>query len=150
MAGVPPQAPPAVPPAPTPFKAATMRAEMEGAEAGGSAPGEGEFDDDDDMENLPSLAASEAGLKARVVETFDKVADAYKQLRRLQDQEIEFKLKSTILSPAQQRRYKKLKDDIISEVKSLRLNQIRIELRLAVPRPDPARQYRADESGRQI
>src|SRR5262249_282144 len=31
------------------------------------------------------------------------------------------------LSPAQERRYKKLKDDIISEVKSLRLNQARID-----------------------
>ena len=55
-------------------------------------------------------------------ETFDNVADAYKRLRRLQDQDIEFKLKNTTLSPAQERRYKKLKDDIISEVKSLRLN----------------------------
>ena len=31
------------------------------------------------------------------------------------------------LSPAQERRYKKLKDDIIAEVKSLRLNQARID-----------------------
>src|SRR5262249_60259159 len=31
------------------------------------------------------------------------------------------------LSPAQERRYKKLKDDIVSEVKSLRLNQARID-----------------------
>src|ERR1700730_1807973 len=55
------------------------------------------------------------------------VADAYKRLRRLQDQYIEFKLKNTRLSPAQERRYKKLKDDIITEVKSLRLNQTRID-----------------------
>jgi len=61
------------------------------------------------------------------VETFDKVADAYKRLRRLQDRDIEFKLKNTTLSPAQERRYKKLKDDIISELKSLRLNQKRID-----------------------
>ena len=32
-----------------------------------------------------------------------------------------------LLSPAQERRYKKLKDDIISEVKSLRLKQTRID-----------------------
>src|SRR2546430_12054677 len=31
------------------------------------------------------------------------------------------------LSPAQERKYKKLKDEIIGEVKSLRLNQARIE-----------------------
>ena len=62
-----------------------------------------------------------------MLETFDNIADAYKRLRRLQDQDIELKLKSTTLSPAQERRYKKLKDDIIAEVKSLRLNQARID-----------------------
>src|SRR5438445_7959708 len=38
-----------------------------------------------------------------------------------------FPLRNDSLSPAQERRYKKLKDDIISEVKSLRLNQARID-----------------------
>src|SRR5262249_9683822 len=89
------------------------------------APGEGDFDDD--MENSLSLAAIEAELKPKVVETFDNVADAYKRLRRLQDQDIQNKLRNDSLSPAQERRYKKLKDDIISEVKSLRLNQARID-----------------------
>jgi RNA polymerase primary sigma factor len=119
-------APPAAPPTATPFKAEPVRANGEEGEAGDAVPGEGEFDDDD-MENSLSLAAIEAELKPKVVETFDNVADAYKRLRRLQDQDIEFKLKNTTLSPAQERRYKKLKDDIISEVKSLRLNQIRID-----------------------
>jgi RNA polymerase primary sigma factor len=119
-------APPAAPPTATPFKAEPLRANGEEAEAGDAVPGEGEFDDDD-MENSLSLAAIEAELKPKVVETFDNVADAYKRLRRLQDQDIEFKLKNTTLSPAQERRYKKLKDDIISEVKSLRLNQTRID-----------------------
>ncbi len=128
--GVPPlaqtPAPPAAPPGATPFKAAPLRADGEEGEVGESVPGEGEFDDDD-MENSLSLAAIEAELKPKVVETFDNVADAYKRLRRLQDQDIEFKLKNTTLSPAQERRYKKLKDDIITEVKSLRLNQTRID-----------------------
>src|SRR5262249_47543449 len=66
-------------------------------------------------------------LKPKVVETFDNIADAYKRLRRLQDQDIQNKLRNDSLSPAQERRYKKLKNEIISEVKSLRLNQARIE-----------------------
>src|SRR5260370_292324 len=78
------------------------------------------------MENSLSLAAIEAELKPKVVETFDNIADAYKRLRRLQDQDIQNKLRNDSLSPAQERRYKKLKDDIISEVKSLRPNQARI------------------------
>jgi RNA polymerase primary sigma factor len=94
-------------------------------EVGESAQGEGIFDDD--IENSLPLAAIEAQLKPKVLETFDNVADAYKRLRRLQDQDIEFKLKNTTLTPAQERRYKKLKNNIITEVKSLRLRQSRID-----------------------
>jgi RNA polymerase primary sigma factor len=115
-------APPAAPAAATPFKPAAEDAE----ERPETPAGEADFDDDD-MENSLSLAAIEAELKPKVVATFDNVADSYKRLRRLQDQDIEFKLKNSTLSPAQERRYKKLKDEIIAEVKSLRLNQARID-----------------------
>ncbi|CEG07185.1 Sigma-70 [Afipia felis] len=74
-----------------------------------------------------SLAAIEAELKPRVVETFDKIASEYKKLRRLQEQDIANQLQSESLSPSQERKYKKLKDEIIVEVKSLRLNQARID-----------------------
>src|SRR5258705_4565216 len=122
--GQPPQTPaPATAPAnATPFKAAAPSSDEEKPEG---AP-EGEFDDDD-MENSLSLAAIEAELKPKVLETFDTVANEYKRLRRLQDQDIQFKLKSTTLSPAQERKYKKLKDEIITAVKSLRLSQPRID-----------------------
>src|SRR6516162_4159764 len=118
--------PPAAPAGVAPFKPAPLPASREEEEeVGESARGEGAFDDD--MENSLPLAAIEAELKPKVLETFDKVADAYKRLRRLQDQDIDFKLKNTSLSPAQERRYKKLKNNIIAEVKSLRLNQARID-----------------------
>ena len=79
------------------------------------------------MENSLSFAAIEAELKPKVVETFDTIAGTYKRLRRLQDQDIQFRLKNASLSPAQERKYKKLKKEIIAEVKSLRLNQARID-----------------------
>jgi RNA polymerase primary sigma factor len=116
-------APPAAPASATPFKSEPDRANGEDEEP---PPGESDFDDDD-MENSLSLAAIEAELKPKVLETFDNVADTYKRLRRLQDQDIQNKLRNDSLSPAQERRYKKLKDEIIAEVKSLRLNQARID-----------------------
>ena len=89
---------------------------------------EGEPDEDEeDMENAMSLASMEAELKPKVVETFDRVADAYKRLRKLQDQNVEFKLKNDSLSPSQERRSKKLREDLIVDVKSLSLNQGRID-----------------------
>ena len=121
-------APPAAPPAPTPFRAAPAAApggdtvEKDPAESAA----EGDMDDDE-FENQMSLAAIEAELKPKVVETFDKIADSYKKLRRLQEQDIANQLQNESLSPAQERKYKKLKDEIIVEVKSLRLNQARID-----------------------
>jgi RNA polymerase primary sigma factor len=91
-----------------------------------AAPPEG-FDDEDDLENAVSLSAMEAELKPKVLETFDRVAEAYKKLRRLQDQNVENKLKNEALSPAQDRKYKTLKKEIVGDVKSLSLNQNRIE-----------------------
>jgi RNA polymerase primary sigma factor len=122
-------APPAAPPQPTPF-----RAQPAAAPAGGDTeekdPGEAAAEadmDDDEFENQMSLAAIEAELKPKVVETFDKIASEYKKLRRLQEQDIANQLQSESLSPSQERKYKKLKDEIIVEVKSLRLNQARID-----------------------
>jgi RNA polymerase primary sigma factor len=70
----------------------------------------------------------EAELKPQVVETFDGVAKNYKKLRKLQDQLVAGRMKKgERLSPAQERRHKKLKDDVIKEVKSLSLNQHRID-----------------------
>ncbi|MDR3485642.1 MAG: RNA polymerase sigma factor region1.1 domain-containing protein, partial [Bradyrhizobium sp.] len=117
-------APPAAPPAPTPFRAAPAAAAEGESTSEGAADGDM---DDDEFENQMSLAAIEAELKPKVVETFDKIADNYKKLRRLQEQDISNRLQNETLSPAQERKYKKLKDEIIAEVKSLRLNQARID-----------------------
>jgi RNA polymerase primary sigma factor len=87
---------------------------------------EGELDDDD-LENNVSLSAMEAELKPKVLETFDRIASAYKKLRRLQEQNVESKLQNDSLTPSQERKYKKLKDEIITDVKSLSLNTHRIE-----------------------
>jgi RNA polymerase primary sigma factor len=119
-------APPAAPPSPTPFRAAPAGT-PEGEEKDPSEASAESDIDDDEFENQMSLAAIEAELKPKVVETFDKIADNYKKLRRLQEQDISNQLQNETLSPAQERKYKKLKDEIIVEVKSLRLNQARID-----------------------
>jgi RNA polymerase primary sigma factor len=84
-------------------------------------------DDSDDNVNWLSVAAIEAELKPKVIESVDTIAGTYKRLRRLQDKDIQFQLRRRSLSPAQERKYKKLRNEIIGEVKSLRLNRARIE-----------------------
>src|ERR1700691_1093805 len=106
----------------TPFKPAAGEETVSNGNIAESA-----LDDDDDTEIGPSVAAIEAELKRKVIETFDTIADRYKRLRRLQDQDIHFHPRKRSLTPAQQRKYRKLKSEIIGEVKSLRLNQARID-----------------------
>jgi RNA polymerase primary sigma factor len=96
-----------------------------GAESEAAAPDN--FDDEDDMENSVSLSAMETELKPKVLETFDSIASAYKKLRRLQDQNVEQKLRNEALTPSQDRKYKTLKKEIVADVKSLSLNQNRID-----------------------
>ena len=86
-----------------------------------------EEDDEEDEANL-SLAAMEAELRPQVMETLDVIASTYKRLRKLQDQQVEARLAAAgALSSSQERSYKKLKEELITAVKSLSLNQARIE-----------------------
>jgi RNA polymerase primary sigma factor len=95
--------------------------------AGDGTINENHLDDEEDAENWLSVAAIEAELKPKVIETFDNIAGTYKRLRRLQDRGVQFQLRRMPLSLAQERNYGKLKNQIISEVKSLRLNRASID-----------------------
>jgi len=87
-----------------------------------------EDDDDEDDEANLSLAAMEAELRPQVMETLDVIAATYKKLRKLQDQQVESRLADAdALSSSQERSYKKLKEELITAVKSLSLNNARIE-----------------------
>ena len=81
-------APAKAPASATPLKSVPEReSSEERCEEGALA--EGDLDEDD-LEGSLLLAAIEAELKPRTLETFDKIADRFKRLRRLQDQDIPF------------------------------------------------------------
>jgi RNA polymerase primary sigma factor len=94
--------------------------------ADGAMPPEGE--EEDDFENQMSLAAMEAELKPKVMETFQRIAETYKKLRKLQEKRVEMQVASEQVSRQQQKAYEKVRDEIIVDVKSLALNNSRIEL----------------------
>ena len=105
---------------------------LPGARADGELrPGE-EEDDEDDLENSLSLAAMEAEIRPQVMAIFDVIAENYKRLRKLQDQQVENRLAAQgTLSQSQERSYNKLKEDLVAAVKSLSLNQNRIDALVA-------------------
>ena len=96
------------------------------AEAAAAADAGNDGDDFDDEGNLP-LSAMEAALKPQVLETLDQIANLYKKLGRLQDASVEAALGADELSTGQERRFKKLRNDTVDLVKSLKLNNNRIE-----------------------
>jgi RNA polymerase primary sigma factor len=117
--------------------AATIPTEPTSQNSGSSGPAHGTIDggypddDHDDNDNWLSVAAIEAEVKPKVIEIFDTIAGTYKRLRRLQDRDTQLQLGRPSLSPAQERKYRRLKKEIIGEVKSLRLNRTRIDALIA-------------------
>ena len=118
---------PGGPPAPTPPSPSSLvPKDGEGDEKSDEENAEDE--DDDEFENSLSLAAMEAELKPKVFETFDNIAAAYTKLRKLQDKRTEMQVANETTTRQQNKAYEKLREDIISNVKSLSLNNNRIEM----------------------
>ena len=76
----------------TPFKPADERAAGEEM-AGDGTTRENDLDGEDDDENWLSVAAIEAELKPKAIETFGNIAGTYQRLRRLQDRDVQFRLR---------------------------------------------------------
>ncbi len=99
---------------------------LDPGEAAAAADGAGDGDDFEDEGNLP-LSAMEAALKPQVLASLDAIANLYKKLGKLQDASVEAALASDELSTGQERRFKKLRNETMDLVKSLKLNNNRIE-----------------------
>jgi RNA polymerase primary sigma factor len=85
-------------------------------------------DDDDDEGANMSLAAMEAALKPRVLETLDRIADDYEQLSEMQDSRISATINEDgSFSDAEEATYQKLRSEIVDLVNELHLHNNRIE-----------------------
>lgn len=81
-------------------------------------------EEDDDFENSLSLSAMEAELKPQVVATFDRIAEAYGKMRKIQDKHAEDHGKAT---GSDAKKLEGFRSEVITDVKSLSLNTSRIE-----------------------
>ncbi|NQU55790.1 MAG: RNA polymerase sigma factor RpoD, partial [Rhodospirillales bacterium] len=80
----------------------------------------------DEEVNL-SLAALEAKLMPEVIETFEIIAKTYKKLHRLQLQRMEAFSDGETIKPAQEKRYGKLRHELVMLMDGVHLNNARIE-----------------------
>ncbi|HAR54516.1 MAG TPA: RNA polymerase sigma factor RpoD, partial [Roseovarius nubinhibens] len=84
-------------------------------------------EDEDDQANM-SLAAMEAALKPRVLETLDRIANDYEKLSEMQDSRISATLNEDgSFSAKQEATYQKLRSEIVELVNELHLHNNRIE-----------------------
>ena len=93
------------------------QAEAEAAEA------EDEFDDGGAM----SMSAMEAELREGVTKTLDAVAENFERYRKLQERLIARKIEGKALTPKDFKEYDEIVSDIIENLKTLHLNNARIE-----------------------
>src|SRR5215471_9897239 len=84
-------------------------------------------DEEEGEEAGPSLAAMEAQLRPGMMAIFDSIADRHKKLSKVQDQRIAAIVKGTQLPRATERRYDKLKDEVIEALGKVKFNNTRIE-----------------------
>ena len=87
----------------------------------------GDDDEDDGEEVNLSLAALEAKLMPEVIENFENIAKTYKKLHKLQLIRMEAFSAGEELKPAQEKRYGKLRHELIDLMESVHLNNARIE-----------------------
>ena len=110
--------------------APTARSEAESEpelDADGNPIARDEDDDDDDQANM-SLAAMEAALKPRVLETLDRIAEDYETLSEMQDSRISATLNEDgSFSDAEEEKYQELRAEIVLLVNELHLHNNRIE-----------------------
>ncbi len=89
----------------------------------GGEGGEGEVDDADN----PSLAAMEEQLKPQVFESFSKIKKTYKKMQAAQKERLEFLTQGKKVDPALDKKYDKLKAEMVGLMNEVRMNNARIE-----------------------
>ncbi|MCW9035677.1 MAG: RNA polymerase sigma factor RpoD [Rhodospirillales bacterium] len=104
--------------------------ETEEGEEGEKAEGEREREDDEDDdegENTLSLAAMELKLTPEVVENFEKIAALYEKLHKMQDQRLDALQKGDKVPAALEKRYEKVRHELVALMDDVHLNNSRIE-----------------------
>ena len=93
----------------------------------GEPEGEVDENEEDDAENNLSLSALEAKLTPEVIEIFEKIAKTYKKLHKVQVTRIETLQAGDEIKPAQEKRYNKLRQELVELMEDVHLNNARIE-----------------------
>src|SRR6201996_6788380 len=98
-------------------------------EEDGDKPPPGATDDDDDFDDGagPTISAMEGELREGVMATLDAIAGEFEAFRRLQEKLVEHRLRGQDLPEEERRAYEAATSTIVQHLKTLKLNNNRIE-----------------------
>ena len=109
-------------------KSEAQNADAKALKAEAEKPGdEDEEDDHDEEESNVSVAAMEMALKPIVLETCDLIAKTHKRFRKVRDVRMQAAMKHQELTPRQEKRYQKLRGELVALVQSVHLHNNRME-----------------------
>ena len=86
-----------------------------------------EEEEENSDEAAVSLSVMEERLKPEVIEKFEQISATYKRLEKLQQARLDVQLGQGTFSPAQEKKYRTLKGEIIALVNIVHLNNSRVE-----------------------
>ncbi len=108
-------------------EAAEPEAEEPEEEPAEPRPEGGDDADADSEENNISLAAMEEELRPKVIATLEAIDGTYKRMRRVQQQRLTYLQKGQKVPPPTEKRYDKLKHEMVELMEGVHLNNARIE-----------------------
>ncbi|HVI98440.1 MAG TPA: RNA polymerase sigma factor RpoD [Sphingomonas sp.] len=83
--------------------------------------------DDDDEDNTLSLAQMEETLKPQALEKFANITAIYKKFSKMETARLDAMAAGSELSPADERKYQKLREELTGEVESVQFHNAKIE-----------------------
>ncbi|CAA7622887.1 RNA polymerase sigma factor RpoD [Magnetospirillum sp. SS-4] len=99
----------------------------EPAEGEGEPGAEGETEAEEGEDNSISLAAMELQLLPVVLEAFEVIAATHHKLEKVQDQRLAVLSRGEAVTPAMEKKYDKLKAELVRLMEGIHLNSARIE-----------------------
>ena len=89
--------------------------------------GSSKSDDDEEEDNTMSLAQMEAALKPDAIERFARITDLFGKFEKLQKERVDVMARGEAFTPAKEKKYEALSEQLTAEVESVQFHATKIE-----------------------
>ena len=89
--------------------------------------GSSKSDDDEEEDNTMSLAQMEAALKPDAIDRFARITDLFGKFEKLQKERVDVMARGEAFTPAKEKKYEALSEQLTAEVESVQFHATKIE-----------------------